>query len=115
MIDLQLLPQQDKDKAVYKVPTKVAFGISNVSPQDKRRSQAFEEVVVVEDLKLGDNFSIALSSKGNVYCWGSNDCGQLGIGIEQKFSFVPMQVSSLSRVQKIASGLKHCIALTKDM
>lgn len=96
------------------MPTKVTFGIQNVGQQDKRRSQAFEEVVVVEDLKLGDNFSTALSSKGNVYCWGSNDCGQLGIGGEQKFSFVPVQVSSVSRVQKIACGLKHCIALTKD-
>jgi alpha-tubulin suppressor-like RCC1 family protein len=90
----------------------VVFGIQN-SAQDKRRSAAFEENPQIEDLKLGDNFSMALSNKGNIYCWGSNDCGQLALPVEQKFSFIPIHVSSLNGAQKISCGLKHCITLTK--
>jgi len=28
----------------------------------------------------GDNHSIALTKDGKVYCWGSNDEGQCGVG-----------------------------------
>lgn len=74
-INLQhLTSQQERDKAVHKVPTKVLFGLQNVS-QDRRRSQAFEESVSVEDIKLGEYFTMALSKKGNVYAWGSNSNG----------------------------------------
>lgn len=42
--------------------------------------------VIIEDLKLGEQFSMALTSKGQVYTWGLNDKGQLGQGNEQPTS-----------------------------
>ena len=89
IIDLQQLQtQQEKEKAVFKQPTKVAFGGSGA---EKRRSQAaFEDNVLVDDIKLGEYFTLALSRKGAVYCWGSNLCGQLAQPAESKFSFSPV-------------------------
>jgi len=58
---------------------------------------------------------MALSNKGQVFTWGLNDKGQLGIGNEQS-TYEPYLVSSLvgKVVSRIECGLKHCVALTKD-
>jgi alpha-tubulin suppressor-like RCC1 family protein len=58
---------------------------------------------------------MALSNKGQVYTWGLNDKGQLGIGNEAS-TYEPVLVSSLAGkvVSRIECGLKHCVALTKD-
>jgi alpha-tubulin suppressor-like RCC1 family protein len=40
---------------------------------------------------MGEQFTIALSSRGYVYTWGMNDKGQLGLGIDSP-SYEPMQV-----------------------
>ena len=69
------------EKSLYKKPTKISFKESG-SASHRRRSTAAEENVIIEDLKLGESFSIALSTKGMVYTWGMNDKGQLGIGNE---------------------------------
>lgn len=85
----------------------------------RRRSAApvtdeFQSNIVVEDLKLGEQFSIALSNKGIVYTWGQNDKGQLGLGNEVP-TFEPTPVTTLNRtISKIDCGLKHCLALSKD-
>jgi alpha-tubulin suppressor-like RCC1 family protein len=34
------------------------------------------------DIKMGEQFTIALSTRGYVYTWGANDRGQLGTGSE---------------------------------
>lgn len=68
--------QQNKDfieKCILKKPTKIQFkSVDPGSVSNRRRQSAVEESnsVYVEDLKLGEQFSIALSSKGVVYAWG---------------------------------------------
>jgi len=57
---------------VYKQPTKISF--ENLKAE-KRKSQAQEEHVPIEDLKIGEYFTMALTKSGSVYCWGSNICG----------------------------------------
>lgn len=113
------------DKSLLKKPTKILFR-SQVDAQNpggnmshRRRSTApiseeFQSNIVIEDLKLGEQFSIALSNKGIVYAWGQNDKGQLGLGNEVP-TFEPAPVITLNRtISKIDCGLKHCIALSKD-
>lgn len=83
---------------------------------NRRRASAVDESnsVYVEDLKLGEQFSIALSSKGVIYAWGQNDLGQLGLGHEQPV-LEPMPITGISKqITRIDCGLKHCVALTKD-
>ena len=38
------------------------------------------DVPVITDIKMGEQFTLAISSRGYVYTWGMNDRGQLGIG-----------------------------------
>jgi alpha-tubulin suppressor-like RCC1 family protein len=74
------------EKCLLKRPTRIQFRESNSgSLSHRRRSNATMDdssSVVIEDLKLGEQFSMALSNKGQVYTWGFNDKGQLGLGNE---------------------------------
>ena len=45
----------------------------------------------ISDLKMGEQFTIALSTRGYVYTWGANDKGQLGIGSEAP-TYEPVQI-----------------------
>ena len=61
------------EKSLYRKPTKISFKESG-SASHRRRSTA-DDNVVIEDLKLGECFSVALSNKGVVYTWGMNEKG----------------------------------------
>jgi alpha-tubulin suppressor-like RCC1 family protein len=43
---------------------------------------------------MGEYFTLALSKRGYVYSWGSNDKGQLGVLAEVAFSVEPVAVTS---------------------
>ena len=108
------------DKAILKKPTKIAFKSlndpNNGNMSHRRRSNVAEDTsaVFVEELKLGEQFSLALTNKGTVYSWGLNDKGQLGLGNETS-TLDPQPITSIGKpVIKIDCGLKHCLALTKD-
>ena len=97
-----------KEKCLLKKPTKIARFYQEKMGQMQKNGD-----VVIEDIKLGENFTLALSNKGVVYSWGINEYGQLGQGHDQSIGD-PASVSGLSKVVQIECGLKHCIALTKD-
>lgn len=97
--DAAASPSQKKN-FLHKIPTEIQFSRSGR--------------IQIEDLKLGENFSVALGKKGEVFTWGANDCGQLGLGdIAARLN--PEQVQAFpSAVIKIAVGLKHCVAITRS-
>ena len=49
---------------------------------------------MIEDIQMGEYFTIAMSMRGYVYTWGMNDKGQLGINSDIPYSFEPVAVSS---------------------
>jgi RHS repeat-associated protein len=66
-------------------------------------------------VSAGGWHSLALTGDGNVWSWGSNDKGQLGIGdrsISQKL--VPVTVTNLSNVVFISAGRDFTLAATSD-
>mmetsp|Transcript_7659 Transcript_7659/g.7053 ORF Transcript_7659/g.7053 Transcript_7659/m.7053 type:complete len:100 (+) Transcript_7659:61-360(+) len=84
----------------------------------RRRSAAASDdlssSIQIEDLKLGEQFSVALSAKGIVYTWGQNDKGQLGLGNENP-TCDPHPVTGLSKtISAIDCGLKHILAISSD-
>lgn len=65
----------------------------------------------VSAVGVGADHACALSTKGNVKCWGANDVGQLGDGTTDNRA-TPVDVVGLSGVSGIAVGLHHTCALT---
>jgi alpha-tubulin suppressor-like RCC1 family protein len=57
------------------------------------------------------HFSLALAESGNVYAWGWNSHGQLGLN-DSADRGVPTRVPGLERVRAIAAGETHAAALT---
>lgn len=66
-------------------------------------------------ISVGALFACALSSSGNVYCWGGNSSGQLGNGSSN--GQAPMLVSGIGSsgaVTAISSGASHSCALSSS-
>ena len=67
----------------------------------------------VEAIAAGRDHSLALTKSGEVYAWGLNESGQLGLG-DKEDRFTPTKVPGLPRVKAIAAGLEHSLALTES-
>jgi alpha-tubulin suppressor-like RCC1 family protein len=57
-----------------------------------------------------DGYSLALTDKGDLYAWGSNEFGQLGLDDCNKRT-VPTKVDVLSKITMISAGSNHTLAL----
>jgi alpha-tubulin suppressor-like RCC1 family protein len=74
----------------------------------------------IADIDAGYIHSIACDDSGNVWCWGSNDKGQLGRGAPLGNFATPQQVLGpggvgvLSNIIKVAAGYKFSVALASD-
>ena len=64
------------EKCLLKKPTRITFkadSANNGNISHRRRSNAIEDAsssVVIDDIKLGEQFNMALSTKGVIYTWG---------------------------------------------
>jgi alpha-tubulin suppressor-like RCC1 family protein len=67
-------------------------------------------------IAAGGSHSVALDQNGNVWTWGDNYSGQLGLGAggPSSYTTVPTLVSNLPNAIAIAGGYQHTIALTSD-
>ncbi|MEQ2239028.1 hypothetical protein ILYODFUR_000317 [Ilyodon furcidens] len=81
------------------------------SPQQVR---SLSSVPVVR-ISAGGDQSFALSVSGGVFCWGRNNCGQLGLG-DTKDTHTPTCVHSLNlkKTHDICCGNDHTAILTKQ-
>jgi alpha-tubulin suppressor-like RCC1 family protein len=75
-----------------------------------------ERVVMIS---CGWRHSMALTECGHVYSWGSNNCGQLGIGNtvdsnEPKFVTVIDENKCIVFIEKISCGSYHSLLLSSD-
>lgn len=64
---------------------------------------------------FGERHGVA-AVDGAVYAWGRNVCGQLGTGTISDVSTAPQLISYQvfqDRVQQVAAGENHCVALTE--
>ncbi|WP_051327499.1 thrombospondin type 3 repeat-containing protein [Desulfatibacillum aliphaticivorans] len=64
----------------------------------------------------GYRHSLALTSGGEVFAWGSNGAGQLGLGTsgDGADERTPQKVNALSNVTALAAGEFHSLALARD-
>lgn len=66
----------------------------------------------IASIKAGEQFTIALTSNGDVYTWGRGREGQLGLGGRENVS-VPTRVDALAHevVTQIGAGWQHALCL----
>ncbi|XP_058801821.1 RCC1-like G exchanging factor-like protein [Phymastichus coffea] len=73
---------------------------------------AFEPNTKVIKIFSGINQLGALTNQGNLYMWGRNKYGALGLG-HRKDQYFPLKVSIGAIVQKISCGVDHTVSLCK--
>ncbi len=65
----------------------------------------------VAEVALGRFYSCARRSAGDVWCWGSNMNGELGIGMSSLQSNVPVRVAGLNDAVQISANLDFACAV----
>ena len=62
----------------------------------------------------GTYHTLAINSRGELYTWGSNKNGQLGIGTTTDNELAPQRVGNDSDWEAISGGTNHSLALKSD-
>ncbi|CAM9729691.1 unnamed protein product [Ascophyllum nodosum] len=80
--------------------------------------ETFEDHIIV-DVQAGHAFALALTSEGEVFSWGRNDHGQLGLGGGLTMDvyaaeILPRSIDALAneKVVSISAGYNHATAVT---
>ncbi|XP_068565986.1 probable E3 ubiquitin-protein ligase HERC4 [Cebidichthys violaceus] len=70
--------------------------------------------IAVIQVACGNSHSLALTNGGDVFSWGLNSHGQLGLGKEVMLQYVPDLIGALSgvAVTQISAGATHTLFLT---
>ncbi len=63
---------------------------------------------------LGQRFALALDERGDVWGWGNNDSGQLGLPADDLAVRRPARIRGLSSIVAIAAGYDFTLALRDD-
>ena len=66
-------------------------------------------------IACGYSHCVALLSSEQIFAWGRNDCGQLGLG-HYHFVGIPEHVTFFSKyqIQQVSCGYDHCVAFVKE-
>ncbi|XP_048876533.1 probable E3 ubiquitin-protein ligase HERC1 isoform X3 [Brienomyrus brachyistius] len=103
------------DGCVYTFGQERLIGLPHSLLKNHNRPQVVPalEGVFVEDIAVGSEHVLALSSTGDVYAWGCNCEGQLGLGHSNPVK-EPMLVTALQgkNIRQISAGRCHSAAWT---
>jgi len=93
------------------------LGLNNINDMNSK-PRIVKDLVTsyVIQIACGYKHSLALTSRGELYTWGSNENGQLGVGLKNKVVPVPTLVSSIKGlpIALIACGASHSFVLSKS-
>ena len=109
-----LKPQNQKTYLLYSLGDntygQLGYKTSNKTP--KLISSLSSKKII--SFSSGKAHNLALTNKGQIYCWGANVCGQLGIEIKKEGFPNPFILKSLNqiRIKTISCGNGHSLALT---
>jgi alpha-tubulin suppressor-like RCC1 family protein len=63
----------------------------------------------------GKEHTLALSSDGNIYAWGLNGDGQIGMCNDHHYQLIPFRLDSFNeRIKAISCGFLHSMTLTES-
>ncbi|CAG5101737.1 Similar to Rcc1l: RCC1-like G exchanging factor-like protein (Mus musculus) [Cotesia congregata] len=72
----------------------------------------YQPDIKVEKIYCGINYMCAVTNQGELYTWGRNAYGYLGLG-HCKDQFFPLKVAMGAKVEKVACGVDHTVALCR--
>lgn len=81
---------------------------SNAPPRNRFRPVDLHDIT---EIACGSGHACALTQAGEVYCWGSNLNGQLGLGTSETAREKPVRVPGLSDVAHVYAGAFSCATL----
>nr|KAF6428370.1 RCC1 and BTB domain containing protein 2 [Rousettus aegyptiacus] len=98
----------------YNNSGQIGSGSTANQPIPRRVTACLQNKVVV-NIACGQMCSVAVVDNGEVYVWGYNGNGQLGIGSNGNQS-TPCRIAALQgiRVQRVACGYAHTLVLTDE-
>ena len=86
-------------------------GAAQETPSDAENLEAVAADGGVRSIAAGYGHTCAVSGRGNVWCWGANQFGQLGIGTTTA-SLVPQRVTLGTRIRSVTAGSSFTCALS---
>ena len=107
-----------------KAKSAISLGIATVTVTYNNAGKTYEkkfDVVIKPEYEDGSSavvtggidFSVALNSQGEVYTWGNNDRGQLGLGEGTSYrTYNPEKITSLTNVKEVVAGKEFAVAVT---
>lgn len=112
----------DKDGAVWTWGRNADGQLAqpSISPYRNENPKKVEgplQNIKIKAIAAGDYHTLAVTEDGEVWAWGSNTYGQLGVGTGitgTEDSSIPVKVSNVSGVVAVAAGVDHSIALKQD-
>ena len=102
----------DTATPVIATPTRID---QYINPNNDQRFDLDAETIV--DIAAGPDHVLAVDKNGQIYAWGMNNYGQLGISAYKYDSAsLPVLVKALSNVfaVKVAAGADYSVVLTDD-
>lgn len=72
-----------------------------------------ENSIKIVDISCGMNHTAAIDDKGKVYMFGSNECGQLGLGKKRGTRKIPAPIESFQdgKMINVSCGTEHTLFL----
>lgn len=93
-------PEVQQSIKPLKIP-KILFGKNDFNPDSK-----------VVKISTGISHSGAITSTGDLYMWGKNKHGCLGLG-DKKDQFFPLRTAVGAEVLEVSCGVDHTVAFCK--
>jgi uncharacterized repeat protein (TIGR01451 family) len=97
-----------------------SFGQLGIKPNDLTPLMATPNPIAIggvtniSKIAAGSSHNVILKSDGTVWTWGSNSSGELGLGVDDYYRWVPAQVPGLTGVTAVYAGPGNSYALKSD-
>lgn len=92
------------------------LGTGDEKPSFAPLKVAFPSPTTVKAVACGANFTVCITSNDEVYSWGTNTLGQLGVKSNDPKKIIPTKVEfpDTKKIVSVACGRDHCLALNED-
>jgi len=105
--------KDDKAKKEKKVPERKSTWIRPTDSHAINQFKVDDENFKIKKICGGSHHTVLLDDKGNVYTWGRNQYGQLGLKSNEPVVKEPTKVD-LDEVVDVSCGANHTLFLTKE-